>query len=382
MYSVIGGESIQMAMELCHHFCRCVAQLKNQNGMDEWIETLGREVLISLYFVHRHTVLGSCSERLPLCLDFVAAAQWKEILKTSYLFLTSENEISSSALVTTEQICDKVQSLCVYMQISLDQFLIHVSVANEGHETRIARDRLCRVLDQILNLVGRLSNISDYFGYIHLSPIDSLLGNEFLHSAAADIRPGGLCTITKCRDTILFLLYTFADLLKNMLEPTVDLMMSSQVHCSAIAICKLSGDLDIQTRWGTDALVIKRTLFWAGLILTEFQFPLGQIVFCGLLTQVEHSWIKSRIHESISSGHHYSDTPIFLDEEGVIAEFFRNMERCISVSDIWRLRTTNFSLAHYAKTQAAWWLGLHLVRLEQKPHIGRTLTIIGAGSGV
>jgi hypothetical protein len=231
-----------------------------------------------------------------------------------------------------------------------------------------------------MRLVVHLPNIRDYIyyaydmegnpGYINVPTV-----NKFLHFA--DVQPRGLAAATTPtrRDTALALLYAFARLLKSMLESSADVDVLSEVQRSAIAICRLSANLDLQNEWGTDALLVKRSLFWAGVILTKSAFLSGQFPSFRLL-RVAHLWIKHRFHECILTGHHWHTSAIFNDEEVLVNEFFQKADGCTSVHDIWTLEAANISLFYYTNTLATWFLGLNLVRFEYKPNVGRSLEII------
>jgi hypothetical protein len=214
-----------------------------------------------------------------------SVAQWEELLETSYCLLASEDDIADLPLsMTREKICHKIMSLCVYMQIYLDQFLIRVNVAEHAAETQFSRDRLCSIVDRTMRLVSHLSNISDYIYHAYkmelsLNPVNSPTTKTFLQFA--DVQPRALNATDDpdIRDTAIALLYAFARLLKNMLEPTADAdeNVLSEPHRSAIAISRICATVPIEEYMET--LVVKRSLFWAGVILTESTFPSGQILF-------------------------------------------------------------------------------------------------------
>ena len=284
IYSIIGGESVQMAIRYCREFCKCFIELtRKQNTIDEWIELLWRDILMSIYYVYRDRVSCDCLRNVAPSEELVR--EWEGLLDTSYCILVSEEDIADLPLsMTTEKICHKLKSLSVYMQILLDLFLIRVNVTEQAGETKLLRNRLYSVLDRILQLVAHLSNISDciYHTYQmeqHPGPFNNLTTNIFLQ--LADVQPRGLRTATKpvTRDTALALLYAFARLLKNLLEPSADVdeKIKSEIYRSAIAICRLCANIHIGSAMET--LLVKRSLFWAGLILTESKLSPGQSTF-------------------------------------------------------------------------------------------------------
>ena len=279
IYSLIQGESIQMAFKYCHQFCQSVVRLARQSkGLDDWIELVWRGVFIALYHVHRDTIFFHYPRTVAPLTESVAL--WEAILETSYGLLVSDHDISKLPLsMTTERICHKIQSLSVFMQIYLDQFLNRVNGAENARETKLAKDRLYSILDRIIRLVERLSNIADYLHHAYNMEQNASV-SEFMRFAP--LQPRGLKDVSApyTRDTVLALLYAFARLLKNLLEPDADIdeNVRSEINSSAIAICKLCTNIPIGSM--RDTLIVKRSLFWAGLILTETKLSPGQIPFC------------------------------------------------------------------------------------------------------
>ena len=276
IYSIIGGDSVQMAMRYCQHFCKCIVVLRRKRKTtDDWIELLWRDVLSALYYVHRDMILFQRSMECML--------RWEALLTTSYCLLVPEEDIKNLPLsMTTEQICHKIKSLAVYMQFYLDIFLIRVNINEDAAETKVARVRLYSILDRLLRLVSHLSNISAYIYHAYrlefnATPVNDPTASTFLHFAP--VEPRGLkADEPMVRDTALALVYAFARLLKNMLEPTADVdeRVRSEIYRSAMAMCRLCANLSIELPM--EAFLVKRSLFWAGIVLTESKFPLGQLL--------------------------------------------------------------------------------------------------------
>jgi len=285
IYSIIQGESIQMTFKYCHQFFQSVFELTRQRkgATDDWIELVWRDVLVALYHVHRDSIICDYPRAVAPLTESVAP--WEAILDTSYGLLVSEDQISKLPLsMTTAQICHKIESLSVCMQIYLDQFLNRANVAEDARGKEMAKERLYSILDRIIRLVERLSNIADYIHHAyHMDQNASSVDNSALPTFIqfAPVRPSGLKTISTpyTRDTALALLYAFARLLKNMLEPTADVdeNIRSEINFSAIAICRLCANIPIGSL--KETLLVKRSLLWAGLILTESKLPPGQIHF-------------------------------------------------------------------------------------------------------
>lgn len=275
--SIIRGESLQMAMRYCRQFCKSFVELtKKRNHTDEWIEMLWRDSLMSLDYVHRDIVLYDCMRNIAPSMEFVLL--WEELLDASSCLLVSEDDIANlpiSMSTKTEQICHKIKSLSVYMHLSLDQFLFRAKFAENTEEMELARSRLYSVLDRILRLMAYLPSISDYIYRAYKTepcagPIDDATTSTFLQFA--EVHPCGLDVLPITRDTGLALLYAFSRLLKNLLEPTTD--VEEEICRSATAICRLCANIPIGSV--TETLIVKRSLFWAGLILTETRSPPGQ----------------------------------------------------------------------------------------------------------
>ena len=377
VFSIVGGESIDAAIIYCQHFCKCfVALTRQQKTMDAWIELLWRDALAGLYYVHRNMIIR---------FSFDSMDRWEALLGTSYRLLVSGEDIANLPVsMTTEQICHKIKSLSIYMQFYLDIFLIRTN-RNEpsAAKIKIARDRLYSILDRITRLVSHLSNISDYIYYAYRQdpstvPVHNRAPNFSVYPA---VEPRSLKAGAEpfVRDTALAILYAFARLLKNMLEPTADIngKIKLDIVNSAIAICRLCANLPIEGPMGT--WIAKRSLFWAGIILTESNYPAGTLLFSffWFLTLVDSWCIKSRLHDCIRSPYHWGTFAFPQEEEAaLVEELFQEADQCTSMKDIWKLGTGNHSLFYYTHFLTTWFFGLNLARFEHKPHVGRCLEII------
>ena len=279
IYSIIRGETIQIAIKRSLQFCKSVAELARvRKSIDEWIELLWRETLSSLYYVHRDTVLFSYHNAM----SSDGVEQWDELLGSSYDLLASENDIAKLPLsMTTKKMCHKINSLSVYMHLYLDQFLKRALVDETAKETKLAKERLCSIVDRLLVLIPRLSNISDYiYDAYNMETNSNSLNNSpntFLHFPPVHPRGLRLATDPDTRDISLALVYAFARLLKSMLQPTFgeEEGLLSDPYLSAIAICRICANIPLG--WARETLLLKRSVFWAGLILTESTLPSGQI---------------------------------------------------------------------------------------------------------
>ena len=280
IYSIIGGQSVLMALRYCYRFCRFVVELTKKRGCtDDWTELLWRDALVSLYYVHRDTILSGKDST-----GFVE--EWRKLLDTSYSLLVGEDDIANLPLsMTTEKICHKVTSLAVYFHLYLDQFLARIN-ADEHAKTAVARDRLYSISDRIVRLVTHVRNISDYLYHAYdmkrsSTPINDPPANMFLNYI--QVEPRGLKTSSEplSRDTALAILYAFARLIKNLLQltttPNENEKVDLEISRSAVAICRLCANIPIQ--WRMETFLVKRSLFWAGLVLTETKHLSGQMPF-------------------------------------------------------------------------------------------------------
>jgi hypothetical protein len=284
VYSLVGGVSVRMAIDNCRQFCLAFVALKSwMVDEDEfmWLETLWQKVLSSLYYVHRDSIVfDDFNESLRL---MNSADQLQQLLHYSSSLLPSLKDVSECRLsMTTEWICQKVISLSIHMQYYFDHFLLLSTFSADGEGVKLLRTTLDDILDRIIHLIPQLSNIRDfiYNAYPTQWPIESSTINDFL--SFPDIRLRGLGTYPKERDTALAMLYTFSRLVKDMLKSIADTHENIvEINKSAIALCRLCVSFPCRSVNPLVTLLVKRSLFWAGMVLTESRFPQGNIsMFC------------------------------------------------------------------------------------------------------
>ena len=285
VYSLIGGQTLQMALEHCGRFCSAILHLERtttKKGEELiWIETLWQDLLSSLYYLHRDGVLSIPAEDIQRLTESLGKLQG--LVNICSPLLVSETEISRLPLsMTTEVVCNKIRALAICMQFNFDHFLFRAAHTSLADETRSLRSQLCSILDRIIRLISHLSNIADYIYHAYATTPDadsqiSCRTSAFLNFP--DVTPRGLRSFAeaKVRDTALALLYAFARLVKSILEQpnVVDEGVSTDVEQSAIALCRLCATIPAAPSTTMYTLIVKRTLFWAGLILTESKSPLG-----------------------------------------------------------------------------------------------------------
>ena len=306
VYSLIAGESLQRALTNCLQFCQSIAKL-DQSGIVRreelsWIEMLWQEVISSVYYIHREILFRGIVGRARVEESF---DQFYEMLNTSRFLLPSEQDLARLPLsMNTETICQKIQTLSIYMQVYFEYFLFRKSRGEEHVEnTQEIVVALQSILEKIVDLVTHLSNIPDVIhdAYSIRSDECPQFENEFLHYP--NIRPRGLKSAAepKLRDIALALLFTFARLIKNLLKQSTTAAndeVLTEIQHSSIALCRLCAAFpssSFQTRMVP--LLVKRTLFWAGLILTKSKFASGtsllRLFFDLCSSLMDHGKIKT-----------------------------------------------------------------------------------------
>ena len=166
------------------------------------------------------------------------------------------------------------------MQFYWDRFLFQATFRANMGGVRAARARLDDVLGQTLDLIPQLSIIRDYVhdaypSQSELYSVNDGSKNDFLWFS--NVRPRGLGPRPKERDTALALLYVFAGLLKNMLKSTADSLENfTDNNLSAIALCRLCASFSSHpSNPLLVSMLVKRSLFWARIMLRKSEFPEG-----------------------------------------------------------------------------------------------------------
>jgi hypothetical protein len=295
VYSLIGGDKVQLAIHCCIQFCYAtVAVTKRRMARDDqllWFERWLQDILSSLYYVHRDSVLFNRTDSPRALTDSYEQLQGL-FDKSSYL-LASEEDVSRLPLsMTTQVILHKIRSLSIHMQFYLDCFLFLAVSKADMVKTRDVRDRLYTILNRIIQLIRHLPNIGDYIYHAYSLLPQSDFGSE-THDVAnaflgfADVQPCGLILASdaKERDTALALLYAFARLLKNLLESNSESGENAtvEIYHSAFALCRLCASFpDRSANTRNFVLLTKRSLFWAGIVLAKSKFQDGEYTYCDI----------------------------------------------------------------------------------------------------
>jgi hypothetical protein len=386
VHSLVAGESLQQALADCLLFCQSIANLKQTEIVEReelsWIEMLWQEVMFSLYYVHREVLFRGIvgRARVEESLD-----QLYEMLNISRFFIPSEQDLARLPLsMNTETICQKIQTLSIYMQLYFECFLFRKSRGDENTQEIVVD--LQSILEKIICLITRLSNIPDFIHDAYsirsdASPhFDPPVESEYLHYPK--IYPRGLKSADdpKLRDIALALLYTFAQLIKNLLnQSTTDANddLLTEIENSAIALCRQCATIPSSSfQMRMTPLLVKRTLFWAGLILKKSKFASGTSLLRLFLTCIEQLWITEKLKQCIQSGFDSPHHGPIDDEEEIIQKMMEESTRCTSFNDIWTVKVGDVSLYYYNATFLTWFSGLNVVRFECTSGTDRRLRII------
>jgi hypothetical protein len=386
VYSLIAEGSMETILVNCHQFCRSLKLLPTFPtivGNEEllWIETLWQGVLTSLYYGHRDTFFNNFDRLTRL-------ESLQKILHDSTWLLPSRRDIKNLPLsMTSEVICQKITSLSIYMQFYLDHFLFRAAYSgnDEGlEEIDSLRTALKDTVRRIRQLIPHLSNIRDYIHNAYSipnmqTPSDGPT-NDFLHFA--NLQPRGLkiAANPRPRDTSLALLYTYARLIEKLLDPAADFSTdaATDIYHSAIALCRLCASFGTLRSSTTPMvlLLVKRSLFWAGLVLTKTKFPAGKTPLLTGFNSVAHAWIEDKLQQYVYLDHSAPHCRTLVGEEDIVRQLMEASDRCILFKDIWTIKAGEVALFEYTTILVPSFSCLSLVKFTYAPRHGRMLEII------
>lgn len=191
---------------------------------------------------------------------------------------------ASVSQMRPEEIQRKLQTLLIHTMGNFDQFLFYLNCNREKHE--LIKKKFFRVkanldslLGQILKLISYLPNAHKYLRHAYDVTLNSDVNQvEDILEQIVNIVPQ-FDLGTERKDIYAALLYSSAHLIKHLLDPTINLAnrSESQVYVSALALCKVAACVGVIDP-GICGL-LKRSLFWTGLILTRSTYPLSKLSF-------------------------------------------------------------------------------------------------------
>src|SRR5271154_159690 len=305
VYSCCCVESFESVLVNCLQFCRVVrawmAQKATNLDVDsDWIVTLWQSSMSAVFNIHR--LLYIISKRgKAFYLDSMPPApvddNWRmEITIKDMLDIT--DVLSSLLLLEPSNITitarQQLQTFLIYKQIYFENFLHEVNYKADLTVFRvpphpdvvvvvrsaIARQQLVQVLDRITEVVSGIPNVApllkeaqDLEPYLKNHPHQPPSQYSFLRRFPPLFRHDN--ARVERSDLYSALIYFSATLFLGMLDPNVDRNETSQrlIFHSALALCRLahgSRQLDAD-----NFSLIRRSVFWAGLVLTKRRFPLG-----------------------------------------------------------------------------------------------------------
>jgi len=287
VYSVIGGDSIGMAIAHCHQYCRVYVALSSGIHDEEelqYLDIIWQDMIQSLYFQHRDAI-GLDELNYPNAVLHSIEKIHLLLQKASSLLPSQQSIERQRSPEATVWVCQNINALVVHMQYYLDNFLFQINHrASDPQDMKTLRLELRDICGRIMQLVTHLPGIYEYVcdGY-GFSPSFALenatVGREFLHFPPVRPRSAKSSSTPPVeRDTAVAFAYTFARLLRNMLDPAADSdeKVSVDVYLSAIALCRLCASLPDRTpdhdEYHIRVLLTHRTLFWAGLVLTKSRY--------------------------------------------------------------------------------------------------------------
>jgi len=392
-YSLIGGESISEATQKTGMFAHGALLLIRQGSIqgDEllWIENLWQNLVMALYYIHHETVVrrgGAMGRR-----SADSFVQLERLLDNCSPFLPSDIDVATVPVsMPLAAVCVKVTSLAIYLQFYFDYFLFARSSRNEAMQTNTTRlrDVLASILGRICQLISHLPNIPDaiYESYRRVKgDSDSdLTGSSSLPSdrlGNVALRGMNSARQPKISDGALTLLYCFSQLLLNLQNPSSspDSTIQPDIGRSAVALGRVCSSLecgDFKPE-KTVGLLIKRSLFWAGLFTRATHLRKGTLRTSQsfVSSNVVNEWIMQHLKSYFHLGFYWR-LPGFADEESLVHRFFLQAEFGSSHDDVWSASVDGVSLFDYSLTLAPWFVAFFSIRFDVHSDGSRSIRMI------
>jgi len=119
-------------------------------------------------------------------------------------------------------------------------------------------------------------------------------------------------------------------------------------------------------------LVLKRTLFWAGIFARASRLQSSKFRISSRLIDLVGEWILHHLKVCLRSPPPWRN-PSIVDEEDLVHQFFLQAEFCTSYDDLWLLSIGEVSLFDYSLMLAPWFLGLVSVTFDVHADGSRSL---------
>ena len=300
MYARLSRDSIETVFVHGLQFCRSMQALfsnRESFSVEElsWMIRLWQSVIWTLYYLHWHlyawadadlsvagqvtVVAGQDADRNITPSDYVTmGGTLKELTKaldSSSFALLPDSCLDKAALHR------RLESLLIHMQVYFEVFLSQAGLrADYGiiRTNQTARDQLRSILEEIINLIRCIPGITTYLNDV-LQNIDRYLATAY-HPAEDDGFANFFALNRSDRsrperdDIHAALIYYSAQLFLHLLDSDIDydsIRAMTLVYCSAFALCRIC--FDFGRIDGRNCSIIKRSLFWAGLVLTKSKYP-------------------------------------------------------------------------------------------------------------
>ena len=379
IYTLLAGDSIGTAIAHCHQYCRALVALKTSIQDDDdrqFLDIMWMAVIGDLFTQHRDSIeLFHLDDPTTL---HQSIEQIHLLLKQCSILLPSlEQIVEPRRCATPLWVGQYLETLAIYMQYYLDLFLFRMEYINSDvHDTDNLRFALRNICERVLQLITHFPDIVEYIEdayFLSSTFSEEQLGNRHTFLQFPPVRPRsvkGPSTPPEERDTAIAFAYTFARLLRNMLDPVADSneTTSTDIYLSAIALCRLCASFPNRGHPYINITIPHRTLFWAGLILTKSRFPAGASPV-SLLIFAAHEWIMEGLRQCINSGISYRGVTkgeYLKDEERIVVDMMEMADNRASFEDIWKISSGGISLFFYTIRMVPWFRFTSLTRARYR----------------
>lgn len=310
VYSCCCVESFESVLVNCLQFCRVIRAWISERRTSllvdcEWIVTLWQSSILAVFDIHRSLYIlskrgkGFYLDNMSLIDVSIQEDQLDDSWRMDITIKDMLEIIDVSSSVLLMEPCtvaitprQQLQTLLIYKQIYFEHFIhevnykaditIFAGLSNHNLVVRsaIARQQLMDVLYRITEVISHIPNMARLLN--HAQDIERYLNKHtpppsfqfnflrrfpplFGHDNSRVERP----------DIYFALIYFSATLFTAMLDPHIDYKENSQrlMFHSALALCRLvHGSRRIDA---DNFSLIRRSIFWAGLVLTNTRYPVG-----------------------------------------------------------------------------------------------------------
>ena len=286
--------SDQFSLACQHHF-----RFGSSTEEKWWLELLWHEIVLNLYGVHQYELITS-TDRLRFSRE-ASLNRLERFFENSTFFIPTEAEMNQWTVSRpiVESLCLKIETLARHLQFQFDSYLSARELRGPKHASTIRiKGELQSLLTKLVTAIGHLPNIGDviYEAYQQsetlLASVDICLPRPFrilpeITLCGVKFRDG-----PRERDATIALLYYFCILVQGLLEdPPLDSVgkIGREPFIAALAICRICASvrtamMEQKTSFHRGLKIamnsiMKRNLFWAGLVLSASTFYYG-IVPC------------------------------------------------------------------------------------------------------